>query len=654
MSEDIVDDDVNDGNHSPPSLRRRKLRSVIWNDFEKEEDSNGVLWAKCKHCKRNLTGSSTSGTTHLKRHLAHCPKNKNQDVRQKFLSWGQAKTDGSTCISNFKFDQNQSRQDLAHMIMLHEYPFKIVEHPGFIKFAKNLQPLFKMVSRNTIKSDCLAIYKKEKEKLSTVFETIPGRISLTTDMWTSNQTLGYICLTAHFVDHDWVLNKRIINFAVEPSPHTAINLCDTIYRQLLEWKIDGKISTMTVDNLTTNDSMCARLKEKLHDTLPLEGKFFHVRCCAHILNLVVQSGLEVINNVIHKVRESVKYVKASQSRQQIFQELARVSKISSEKKVCLDVPTRWNSTFLMLQVALEYKDAFLQMTQCDLNYQVAPTKDEWENAKIICNFLKVFYDATNIFSATKSPTANIFFPELVSIRCALHEAYVCDKLFMRSIVERMKDKFDKYWGECSLILSIAVVLDPRYKLKLLEYYYPKIYYFERSEMEIQKAKNAIRDLYREYERKQASSTERSSLSGFNFANEERVGLNTNPSRQDKMNLFHQFAIESSSRVERKGDLDHYLDEAIIIVPPTDEFDVLSWWKSNALNYPTLSIMARDILGIPISTVASESAFSTGGRVLDQYRSSLLPETVEALICGQDWLRASIDGTYIFNLSFLLF
>ncbi|XP_077251866.1 zinc finger BED domain-containing protein RICESLEEPER 2-like [Tasmannia lanceolata] len=358
--------------------------------------------------------------------------------------------------------------------------------------------------------------------------------------------------------------------------------------------------------------MCAKLKEKLHDTLPLEGKFFHVGCCAHILNLVVQSGLEVINDVIHNVRESVKYVKASQSRQQNFQELARVSKISSEKK-------------------------------CDLNYQVAPTKDEWENAKIICNFLKVFYDATTIFSATKSPTANIFFPELVSIRCALHEAYVCDKLFMRSIVERMKDKFDKYWGECSLILSIAVVLDPRYKLKLLEYYYPKIYYFERSEMEIQKAKNAIRDLYREYERKQVSSTERSSLSGFNFATEERVGLNTNPSRQDKMNLFHQFAIESSSRVERKGDLDHYFDKSIIIVPPTDEFDVLSWWKSNPLYYPTLSIMAHDILGIPISIVASESGFSTKGRVLDQYRSLLLPETVEVLICGQDWLQASIDG-----------
>ena len=49
-------------------------------------------------------------------------------------------------------------------------------------------------------------------------------------------------------------------------------------------------------------------------------------------------------------------------------------------------------------------------------------------------------------------------------------------------------------------------------------------------------------------------------------------------------------------------------------------------------------MAHDVLDVPISTVASESAFSTSGRVLDQFRSSLTPKIVEALICTSDWLR----------------
>jgi hAT family protein len=51
-------------------------------------------------------------------------------------------------------------------------------------------------------------------------------------------------------------------------------------------------------------------------------------------------------------------------------------------------------------------------------------------------------------------------------------------------------------------------------------------------------------------------------------------------------------------------------------------------------------MARDVLAIPVSSVASESAFSTGGRVLDQFRTSLTPRMVEALICCQDWIRSS--------------
>jgi hypothetical protein len=58
------------------------------------------------------------------------------------------------------------------------------------------------------------------------------------------------------------------------------------------------------------------------------------------------------------------------------------------------------------------------------------------------------------------------------------------------------------------------------------------------------------------------------------------------------------------------------------------------------------MVARDVLAIPASTVASESAFSAGGRVVDKYRSRLDPEVVEALICTKDWIRASRKGKRI--------
>jgi hypothetical protein len=70
------------------------------------------------------------------------------------------------------------------------------------------------------------------------------------------------------------------------------------------------------------------------------------------------------------------------------------------------------------------------------------------------------------------------------------------------------------------------------------------------------------------------------------------------------------------------------------------FEILAWWKGQSSRFPILSKLARDVLAIQISTVASESAFSTGGRVLDDFRTSLTPFMVEALVCTQDWLRRS--------------
>ncbi|CAN1127216.1 Putative AC transposase [Linum perenne] len=84
------------------------------------------------------------------------------------------------------------------------------------------------------------------------------------------------------------------------------------------------------------------------------------------------------------------------------------------------------------------------------------------------------------------------------------------------------------------------------------------------------------------------------------------------------------------------ELDHYLAEDVI--PRTDDFDILMWWKLNGAKYPTLKDIARDLLAIPITSVASESAFSSGGRLLDPHRSRLHHTTVEAMMCTRSWIK----------------
>ena len=111
------------------------------------------------------------------------------------------------------FDQQQSRHELASAIVLHEYPLSIVDHIGFRKFVKSLQPCFKLVSRNTIKGDILKIYELQRLKNCNILEKLASKIAVTTDMWTSSNTKkGFMAITAHYIDESWILQSQILRY----------------------------------------------------------------------------------------------------------------------------------------------------------------------------------------------------------------------------------------------------------------------------------------------------------------------------------------------------------------------------------------------------------------------------------------------------------
>ncbi|GJX80749.1 reverse transcriptase domain-containing protein [Tanacetum coccineum] len=110
---------------------------------------------------------------------------------------------------------------------------------------------------------------------------------------------------------------------------------------------------------------------------------------------------------------------------------------------------------------------------------------------------------------------------------------------------------------------------------------------------------------------------------------------TSPNNGDNDFLNDYYNVDATSSYETETELDRYLREPKIELRKGQSLDILQWWKVNGPRFPIVSKMARDILAIQISTVASEAAFSTGGRVLDPYRTRLSTTIVEALICTQD-------------------
>ena len=99
--------------------------------------------------------------------------------------------------------------------------------------------------------------------------------------------------------------------------------------------------------------------------------------------------------------------------------------------------------------------------------------------------------------------------------------------------------------------------------------------------------------------------------------------------------------------QKKSQLDLYLKELRLNKKQNSKLEVLSWWKENYNWFPELSLMAWDLMSILITTVTSESSFSTGKKIITSYRSRLLPKNVEVTLCTKSWLYRFKD-----NLIFL--
>lgn len=265
-----------------------------------------------------------------------------------------------------------------------------------------------------------------------------------------------------------------------------------------------------------------------------------------------------------------------------------------------------------------------------------PTEQDWNNVDSVCEYLKVFKRCTNIISGSDYPTANLYLIEVYKVKETLDKGALSEIDFIRAMTGKMKQKFDKYWGECHLLMAIASVLDPRMKKRILDLCYPVLYPPSEAAKNIEDVSNALELMYLEYLELHDASAKESSSSKSGLSGQSSAS-NVSDEEGSVWKTFEEFLkddVESSD----KSELKMYLEEGVLKGHEGPSFNVLDWWNMHKLKYRVLSKMAMDILAVPISTVASESTFSAGGRVIDPYRSTLASTTVEMLICGGDWIR----------------
>jgi hypothetical protein len=147
-----------------------------------------------------------------------------------------------------------------------------------------------------------------------------------------------------------------------------------------------------------------------------------MRCATHIVNLIVHDGLKEVDLSVKRVRAAVKYIINGGLRIAKFKEIVEEEKLTNKPFLKLDIPTRWNSTYLMLKATIVYEKVFTRLANEDMSYVIdlSESRDEigcqdefdWQNAKKMAAFLEHFHDLIVHVSTTLNISSHTFFHEI--------------------------------------------------------------------------------------------------------------------------------------------------------------------------------------------------------------------------------------------------
>jgi hypothetical protein len=608
-------------------------KSDIWVHFKKAVDYPSTKQAICVHCGKRYV-CSDGNTSTLWRHIKRTHSRKLNPPAtigplDNFLG-----ADAGAAIGG----PGALRRALVKWTIVERMPFTAVESPT-LRDALRIAKLDGVVpSATTVKRDIMGMFDAEKARMRALLQEVPGKLSFAVDGWTSPNMKPFLGITAHWTDGDWCLQEVLLDLVPLAGPHSGENLCKAFVDTCTEFGILTKLLAVTTDNATNNDTFLEGLGKACEERgIRFTDADNHVRCLAHVINLAVQAFLAALKvgaldteddclelsdpdtgpmHCIPKLRKLVVKIRSSPQRRETLAFQCRAPGLTS-KQLIVDVRTRWNSTFLMLERALELRGPLGDVATLDKDlhaYQI--TDEEWSMLETVCDLLKMFKRATDCLSGSTYPTLNAAIP-VYNYLMDMIEDFMETHRESAVLVEAARaawDKLSTYYSKSeAAVYAVATVIDPSLKLD----------YHRRNEWEDEYIKAARGHLGRVF--------------GTYWVPAAQSRPVDSPGDPESDFNWRQFINRTMKRprIAEKDELGAYLAS-----PPAEfDADALQWWKANAKAYPRLAEVARDYLAIPASGAAVERMFSGGTDLVVDKRGSLSAEAIRACMCLMSWEKA---------------
>ena len=339
------------------------------------------------------------------------------------------------------------------MIAVDLQPFSVVEDPGFCRLMKELEPRYSLPSRRYFSDVIISSIHVDVNHLVTQLRSSTNFVSLTTDIWSSdNSHHSFMSLVAHFIIDSTMEKKDLMLSCWKfDESHTAENISSNILSHIQSWDIEETLVCVVRDNAA---NMITGMRVANIPSLS---------CLAHSLQLIGIFQQPSVQQLLISAGSIIGYYHRSNTAfhtsQQIQEQLGLPKHLLIQ-----DVSTRWNSSFYMLQRLIEQKRAItVTSTECQPPSELRT--QQWTLAEKVVKTLVVFEEATREVSGNYA-SASVIIPIIITLKRALTMEEDDEGItrMKRGMLKSLQDRYEDV--EQNSLCALATVLDPRFKLRV--------------------------------------------------------------------------------------------------------------------------------------------------------------------------------------------